>query len=368
MLTQNRVLGSSFARLLTTRVVVLGLALGASLNVGCGSRNMSFDLLSESATFNQSSAEVSGKIDIIWVVDNSGSMDTSQQAIAVNFQRFIDIFEQNGADFQMVVATSDAYKDVFNPSLNMSIYKNGTYVNDLGQTVTAPKILRLDTPDLEKAFIANILRGVSGSGDERTFQSMRSALANTTNQATGFPRADAFLSVIMLSDEDDFSWDGAGSKENLYNDPALHTVQSYVDFLDTLTGSTSTNRKFNVNSIAILDSACQTQLGGNGRKIAVRQNALATATGGLLGSLCGDFGATLASISNKIIELSTQFYLDRIPRAGSLRVYVNGTEVPMSSTNGYTYNEANNSITFFGTGVPVAGAQITVSYDPTELR
>lgn len=346
----------------------LGAVLLSTLSVGCGARNMSFDLLSESATFNQSSAEVSGKIDIIWVVDNSGSMNTSQQAIATNFRQFIDIFEQNGSDFQMVVTTSDAYKDDFNASLNMSIYKNGTYLNDLGETVTAPKILRKDTPDLEKAFIANILRGVSGSGDERTLQSMRAALANATNQATGFPRADAFLSVIMLSDEDDFSWNGSGSKENAYTDPALHTVQSYVDFLDILTGSSSANRKYNVNSIAILDSTCQNALGNNGRKIAVRQNQLATITGGILGSLCADFGATLATISNKIIELSTQFYLDRTPREGSLKVFVDGIQVPLDPVNGYSYNAANNSITFFGTAVPAAGAQITVSYDPTELR
>ena len=73
----------------------------------CGSRDISFDLLSESATFNQNSAEVNGKIDILWVVDNSGSMATSQQAVADNFRRFIDKFEENGFDFQIAVTTSD---------------------------------------------------------------------------------------------------------------------------------------------------------------------------------------------------------------------------------------------------------------------
>lgn len=344
---------------------IASLALGS---VGCGSKNMSFDLLSESATFNQSSAEVNGKIDILWVVDNSGSMDTSQQAIAANFQRFIEKFQQNGFDFQIAVTTSDAYKDEFNASLNLSLYKRGTYVNNAGQTVTAPAILNSTTPELEKAFIANILRGTGGSGDERTFQSLRATLNNTTNATSGFPRADAYLSIIMLSDEDDFSWDGSTTKDNLYNDPALHTLQSYVDFMDGKTGSTSTNRKYNINSIAILDSACQTALGNNGRKIAIRQNGLANMTAGLLGSLCADFATTLASISNKIIELSTQFYLDRVPREGSLRVFVNSVQIPPDATNGFTYNATNNSITFHGTSVPAAGAAITVGYDPIELR
>ncbi len=358
---------TKFEMILKSLTVTL-VALLLATSVGCGGKNMSFDLLSESATFSQTSAEVNGKIDVLWVIDNSGSMATSQQAIADNFRRFIEKFEENGFDFQIAVITSDAYKDEFNAALNMSVYRSGSYTNDLGQSVVAPQILTATTPDLEKAFIANILRGINGSGDERTHQSLRAAMNNTTNQAMGFPRADAYLSVIMVSDEDDFSWDGSGSKDNQYGDPLLHPASVYVNLMDTLTSSTATNRRYNINSIAILDAACRAALGENGRKIAVRQNELATLTGGILGSLCADFGTTLSTISNKIIELSTQFYLDRIPRAGSLRVFVGGIEVPLDSTNGFSYNATNNSITFHGTAVPTAGAQISVSYDPTELR
>lgn len=348
----------------TVYTLVFALVFG---QIGCSSKVGSFDLLAESASFNQSTAEVNGKIDVLWVVDNSGSMLTSQQAVADNFQRFIEKFEENGFDFQIAVTTSDAYKDVFNPNLGMSVYKNGSYTNGQGQVVQAPKILKPDTPDLEQAFIANIMRGVNGSGDERAWQSLKSALSNTTNQAMGFPRADAFLSVIIVSDEDDFSWDGAGTLDNMYNDPRLHTAASYESFLDTLTNSSASNRRHNVNSIAIFDETCRQALGGGTRKIGVRYEALSNLTSGLLGSLCDDFGTTLSSISNKIIELSTQFYLDRTPAPGSLRVYVASVEVAEDMTNGYTYNSANNSITFHGTSVPAAGAQIVVTYTPTEL-
>ncbi|MBN8541720.1 MAG: hypothetical protein J0L82_15115 [Deltaproteobacteria bacterium] len=345
-----------------------------AINVGCGTRDISFDLLSESATFNQNSAEINGKIDILWVVDNSGSMQTSQQAVADNFQRFIEKFRDNGFDFQIAVTTSDGYKDMFVTGLTQSVYKNGSYIDADGNTVQAPKIIRPDTPDLDKAFIANILRGVSGSGDERVFQSLQAALANTTNQGLGFPRQDAFLSVIIVSDEDDFSWDGAGSIDNQYSNPSLHTAARYDDFLSTLTGSTPTNKKFNVNTIAILDSPlltgaqCLTQLGSSTRKIGIRYKELSELSDGILGSLCEDFGTTLSTISNKIIELSTQFYLDRIPAIGSLKVSVNGNLVLADPVNGYVYNATNNSISFFGSTVPAAGATITVSYDPTELR
>lgn len=339
------------------------------VSIGCSQKVASFDLLAESTTFNQNSAEVNGKIDILWVIDNSGSMDTSQAAVAANFQRFIEKFRLKGSDYQMAVTTTEAYKDVFTPSLNLSRFSQGTYTDpSTNATVTAPSIITPSTPNDELAFIANIRRGITGSGDERAFQSLKAALNNTTNRALGFPRADAYFAVIILSDEDDFSWDGTGTLDNMYTDTRLHTIQSYVDFLDTLTLSTAGNRKYNVSSIAIQDDACRVSLGGGVRKISQRYQGLVNATNGRLESLCGDFGTSLSSISNKIIELSTQFYLTRTPAPGSLRVYVDGILVPEDSVNGYTYNSTNNSISFHGTAVPGAGAKIGVTYDPTELR
>jgi hypothetical protein len=339
--------------------------------IGCGSKNMSFDLLSESASFSQSSAEINGKIDILWVIDNSGSMASSQTNIANNFRSFIQKFEENGYDFQIAVATSDAFRDLYTTG-SRSKYARGVYQDDLGNNVTAPAILLPTTPDLEKAFMANVKRGTSGSGDERTFQSMATALDNTDNKALGFPRADAFLSVIMVTDEDDFSWSGSTDIDWQYDNPNIHTPQMYVDFMDTLTASTSTNRSYNINTIAIFDEACRQQaMGGtpnNYHRIAIRHRDLSDLTGGLKASICDNFATSLDSISNRIIELSTQFYLDRVPRPGSLRVYVNLVEIPQNGANGFTYNSTNNSITFHGTGVPVAGAQISVSYDPIELR
>ncbi len=336
--------------------------------IGCGEKSVSFDLLSESATFNQSSAEVNGKIDVLWVIDNSGSMETSQQAVAANFSRFIEKFRANGFDFQIAVTTSDAYKDVFSPALLKSDYAAGSYTDGVGTVVTAPAILTNTTPNLEMAFKANILRGINGSGDERAFQSLKAALSNSSNKALGFPRADAHLSVIIVSDEDDFSWDETGSLDSMYADPRLHTAQSYVDFLDGITGSTQGSRYHSVSSIGIFDENCRVNLGGGVRKIADRYHALTGLTGGILGSLCDDFGTTLANISNRTIELSTRFFLDREPVKGTLRVYVNGVQVPESNTDGYSYDASNNSISFHGSGVPVAGAKISVAYDPTSLR
>ena len=64
----------------------------------CGEKETSYSLLPDQDVFNQNATEVVGKIDILWVIDNSGSMDTSQQNVANNFQAFIDQFQAKGFD------------------------------------------------------------------------------------------------------------------------------------------------------------------------------------------------------------------------------------------------------------------------------
>ena len=254
---------------------------------------------------------------------------------------------------------TDAYKDDYNAT-NLSEFRTGVP----GTSDSGVKIIRPSTPNKQDVFVTNAKQGINGSGDERAFQSIRTSLNNPLN--TGFPRNDAFLAVIIVSDEDDSSWDGSAAIGFTTNDPRLHTPQSYVNYLDGKTGSTAQNRRYNVSSIAVADSTCGNSLGG--RPVANRYRALSELTNGRIGSLCDNFGSTLASISNKIIELSTQFYLDRTPSPGSLRISVNGVEVVNNPTNGYSYNSSSNSITFHGTAVPPAGAQIRVSYDPIALR
>lgn len=349
-------------------LVASALALSA-----CGSKQSSFSLLSDQSTFKQNSAPTNGKIDVLWVVDNSGSMETSQQNVAANFQRFIEGFNAKGFDYQLAVITSDAYRGQFNPALkDNSLFKDGTnWTSRTGIPIVTPAI-----SDPVGTFLINVQQGIYGAGDERAFQSITAALNEPRNGV--FPRPDAFLAVIIVSDEDDFSHDGSNSLDSQYNNANLHPVQKYIDYLDAKMGATPSNRssKYNVNSIAILDETCRASLSNQftERKIGKRYIDLSDATSGVKGSLCSDFGSTMANISNKIIELTTQFYLQDDPNLATLRVFVDGKEAPAltgtepSPWSGYLYHPETNSITFHGSWVPGPGATINVVFDPKSLR
>ncbi len=320
--------------------------------------------MADNDTFLQSTNEVNTKIDILWVIDNSGSMRTSQDLLVENFEKFIDGFRDRGYDFQMAVTTTDAYIDLYNSNTSLSLFRDGTAQTSFtGYPIVTPQ-----TPDFESVFLINVLQGIYGNGDERAFSSFQAALDNPLN--TGFLRPDSFLAVIIVSDEDDLSHVGLNYIRDI-NHSSIIPVQDYVDYLDEITLSSPDFKKYSVSAMAIFDENCRKFLNDQftGRRIGVRYEQLVDITGGKKGSLCDDFAVTLDLISEGIIQLATQFYLSRKPQPETLQVYVNKKLIPEvspddSPKNGWQYNSENNSVIFFGSAIPPQGADINIIYDP----
>lgn len=359
----------------------------------CDKTNRSFSLLGDANSFQQVPTVVERKVDILWVIDNSGSMETSQTNLTSNFQSFIQRFQDLKYDFRMAVISSDAYRadyssnDAFKDIMRRwrrgkpaGSNPNYFYSPDSGVHVMNPQ-----TPDLASVFVTNATQGTGGSGDERVFQSLKATLDPNFALNNDFPRTDAFLAVIIVSDEDDFSadtgasfyyvagdyadevnadpWDlTSGSLYNLYNDPRLVPVSTYKDFLDSRFGAGN----HSVSAITILDNDCKALLNQSsfGRRLGRRYAQLVDATGGTKSSLCDNFGQSLQLISNKILENSSSFKLDREPNPASIKVLVDGALINQDAVNGWTYDATTLTITFHGSAVPQQGASIQVSFDP----
>lgn len=342
----------------------------------CDKSGSAFSVGSTSQSFQQTTqSTVQKKIDILWVVDNSASMGPFQQKLVTNFNSFIQDFVKKGYDFHIAVTTTEAYLSggFFTNNLSYSVFKDGT-----GTTHTGFPIIDQTTPNIVPTFTTNANQGGQGSGDENAFSSIKAAFANTANAS--FLRPDSFLGVIILSDEDDFSdpsrqqysWSFQGGiADHDYMNPGLDTVDSYVSYLDLLTHSTSpTSRKYNVSAVTVLDSTCLNSHKAESATtiIGKRYMDLVTKTGGVLGDICSaDYALALTQIEQKIIELSTQFFLSRQPIPSSIRIVVDNVLIAQDAVNGWTYDATNNSITFHGTAVPQQGAAISVRFDPATV-
>lgn len=339
----------------------------ACLGTGCEKSARSFSLLAEDESFQQVPIMVERKVDVLWVIDNSGSMETSQATLAASFQSFISRFESLDYDFHMAVTTSDAYRAEYINNNNLLLLRDGR----IGGASSGYRIMDQNTPDLANVFMMNISQGITGSGDERAFQSFKNVLQYSAN--ADFRRSDAFLSIIIVSDEDDFSSDTAAFLGANYNSPHIVPVSTYTTFLQDLTESgrtASEKRNFSVNAIAIDTDECLDDLTDEfpGRLKGNRYMELVATTGGVSASLCSNFGESLELISKSIIALTTTFKLDREPIPESIHVYVDNASVPEDATNGWSYNATTQSVTFNGTAVPAEGAEIIILFDPVSVK
>ncbi len=343
----------------------------------CGEKDANISILQSNDVFYQS-ASINNKLDIMFVVDNSGSMSDEQTNLATNFSAFMSDFITKSYDFKISVVGTDAWKTQFSGTTLCNVGTSGTpnniicarFRDGVGSAGNHSGIYVIDNNTLDplNVFSKNVRTGTLGTGDERAFQSFMGALDYNAAPNTGFLRSDSFFAIVIVSDEDDFSRNSSSYSDdyNQYNDVNNpYTIDNVVSYLDNKTSSTPTNRRFNVSAIGAYDgSGCNP---GEGH-LGYRYEDLVAATDGVLGNICdADFSTSLAEIQNKIAELSTQFRLTRVPVVSTIVVTVNGSNVPQSATNGWTYNSTANSIVFHGPAIPAQGAQISIDFDPVSL-
>jgi len=301
---------------------------------------------SVSDTFHQPSDIM---VDILFVVDNSGSMNPFQVALADSFGSFIQLALNLEINFHIGVIATE---------INAAEADQGTPPRDIipGVLVQAPsrlKVLTPSTPNLENAFIDNILIGDCCSDEQEAgLKAAQMALSEPliSDANVGFMREDARLYVICISNEQDQS---PGS-------PSF-----YADYFASL-------KDYNPDKMSLsavcgdAPNGCYTsdmeQVDSGSRYIDVAEQ-----TYGIFESICADdFDTAMANLGQDAFTVPREFSLSRIPDTATLYVTVNGSQVSQASgegyANGWTYYSHTNTI-FFGDDVlPHAGAQIVVAY------
>lgn len=331
-------------------------------------------------TYAQQSAS---KIDVLWVIDDSGSMAPRQENLAKNFQSFIDVFSKSAVDFRIAITTTDIFKV-------------------RGQLKGSPKILTPRTPGLATAFANNVRVGIDGSPYEAGFQAALMALelqkdANVPKQLQkdmclaackgaqacldtcaiahpfDFLRSDAYLYLIFVADEEDLSsedvryyWRSFETAKGIGNDGTVTTAAIMGDVPSNTCGATP----------------------------GTRYKALSDLTGGEIGSICDtNFSATLKKLATNAVGLKRKFALARKPNLATIEVFVkypcntaedilkpcasvdrmDCMDAPAESINlvckpaqggadGWAYEPGTQVIFFAGESVPFLKGQVEIQY------
>lgn len=280
--------------------------------------------------------QLESRVDILWVVDDSGSMQSQRSTLWSNFENFVTQLLQLQVDFHIGVVSS-------NPS-------------DQGRLRGTTPVISSKTPDAIQAFIENTTFANSRSRWEQGLRMAELALSSPNIDAQGpnhgFLRPTAALAIIVVSDEDDGS---------------LGAPEYYVRRFRSLKGK-GNEQLVTFSAIAgDLPSGCfppgKEKLFGSLAKPAVRYSAVSKATGGVFGSICDfSFEDTLKDIGLAINSLRREFPLSVSPIEDSLAVYVNQTLVPSQAGLSWKFQKNTHSILFAFNSIPPPGASVRIEY------
>jgi len=249
--------------------------------------------------------------DILFYVDQSGSMRDDTENLEANFGLFTDLLEEWTNQWQIIVVTDD----------------DGCY-NGF--------IFDPDTQDAPFHF-GRAIRGYSGDYTEAGLTLAATALAASGPGGCneGWLREGVKTNIILVSDEPEQS-------SGLWSD--------YVDEILRIAPTATIS-----SIVGDYPDGCETAAPGFGYYEATQS------TGGAYLSICatdwGSYFHYLATISSG--QPASSFYLAATPEPASIEVAVND-----AVETRWVYDDIENAITFDAAAVPGPGARVRAEYTP----
>ena len=292
--------------------------------------------------------------DVIWVIDESGSMSEEQQSVASNAVDFFNRAQAYGLDFRMGVV--DVNQD-----------NNGRFCT--GDGVSGDYFLG---PGDLNAFQACAIKpwggGQEEGGSEYGLTQGYNAIHSHLPRAPADPkyiRSEAQLVIIYVSDErpDELEDQGCASDfdDTPVDDSCVASTPMYRQTLDLLTGVSDPEGMGTAHAIVSPPpSGCSTA-----DEMGRGYSDLANETGGIIGSVCQqDLGPTMQVIIESIVANSSPLVLEHVPISVSIACSKDGDALERSRRNGFDYRASANTLVFVGQDFdPLHPSEVVVSYE-----
>ncbi len=263
-------------------------------------------------------------LDVLFVVDSTGSMAEEQSGLGSAVGAFIDALDALATRYQIGVISMD--------------------LRDGGALLGQPWILTSEDPDVVAHLVANLAVGTASPPPSQGLDAVALALDADDGVNVGFRRDSASLQVVFVSDGDDASGDVLG------DDP----VSAFLGLLAA--EATRTGHAARASAlIGDIPSGCR---GAGGTALpGDRYAEVAQLSGGQIASICADdFTEIAESIGATSVEWQVRFPLQADPVDGSLTVAVDGVR----QESGWVVDEDAPAVVF--ASPPPPDSVITVSY------
>ena len=263
-------------------------------------------------------------LDVLWVIDNSGSMNAIQSSVASHIDDFMSVFLAATPDYHMAFITTDS-----------GAFEGGTF---LDSTTSSPELVAA-------SIISGI--GISGYGMEKGIQYAEESTRNSLYAGPGgdFFREDATLVIIFVSDEPDQSAGG---------------WSSYTTHFDGLKDS---DKFLPVAIVGDYPSGCTGTFGGTYTRTIQYGSGyydFAMHYGGQFYSICEeDWGIQMQDLAETVSTKRAFGLSEEDPIQDTIEVYVNGQ---LADTADWEYNDVDNEVRFAEGKEPDEGDTIELVY------
>ncbi len=238
-------------------------------------------------------------VDILFVVDNSGSMSFERSNLAERIDGMINIID--GLDWQIAVTSTDV--------TNTDNKSDGKFIELIGMPGNYILDSSMDPATAQSVFGNTVQNFGGGSGREEGIHASRRVIERYVDgnvQHRSFIRDGADLSIVVLSDED----------ESSNGQDVRTTPQQFVNLVDT----TFNNQKNMVFHSIITRPGDSTCLSGQGAAYGNTYDELSRLTGygeqggAIIGSVCNqDYTSQLADIGQSVKDLQNSIKLECAP-------------------------------------------------------
>ncbi len=269
--------------------------------------------------FTQEGGGGNRPIDILWVIDNSGSMNDDQKRLGDNFEIFINQFagQNQNTDFKMMITSGGPgdMQDYF-----FGLIPQGKALDN--------SLLKADKKGFVDAFKNAIQLPNNSHRTCDTECGLSASFEYLKNYASIF-RRDAYLIAIYVSDEDDQSpVSGQGPD-----------VANY--YVKTISGLKASPQLF--KAFAIVRTSSSTHSSNNinygGRYIKTAQFS-----GGKAYDIINDsFSTIFQDFGSELAKIASQFQLKYPAQMGTVEVYIDGV---VASQGDWNYLQGQNAIRF----------------------
>ncbi|MGZ6441626.1 MAG: hypothetical protein ACXWRU_16325, partial [Pseudobdellovibrionaceae bacterium] len=284
-----------------------------------------------------------GKIDILFIDDNSASMDPNQASLGTKFSGFST--ELLKIDWQIGITTTDCSTGPY------GICGSLLPLTGINSKILTPAVANYQTVfnnSIQRPETAGCLNtGTCPSGNSEPLLSATTAMNKYNTDNNGFFRPNADLAIVILSDADERQTGGA----NYASRPS--------QLVSTFSNIWPSGKQLKVYSIIVKpgDATClATMKAGSGGYSFYGDliDQTVNLTSGLSTSICApDYSVTLKSIGESVRTLTNSVALAHTPIASSV-------VVTFTPNQNITYKVIGNKVVF--DSPPSVGTEIKVSY------